>query len=80
MSFSFPPPGATATIVNDGCMTPWDVIKQRMQVSHSPFRSLGHCIAETWKQGGLSAFYKSYWTTVSTQKVILEKLVTNTVI
>ncbi|KAH7624542.1 hypothetical protein Ndes2526B_g00743 [Nannochloris sp. 'desiccata'] len=56
--------GATATIVNDGCMTPWDVIKQRMQVSHSPFRSLGHCIAETWRQGGLSAFYKSYWTTL----------------
>ena len=24
--------GATATIVNDGCMTPWDVVKQRMQV------------------------------------------------
>lgn len=24
--------GATATFVNDGCMTPWDVVKQRMQV------------------------------------------------
>jgi hypothetical protein len=24
--------GATATIVNDGCMNPWDVVKQRMQV------------------------------------------------
>ena len=57
--------GATATIVNDGCMTPWDVIKQRMQVSHSPFRSLAHCISDTWRQGGLAAFYKSYWTTVS---------------
>ena len=24
--------GSFATVVNDGCMTPWDVIKQRMQV------------------------------------------------
>lgn len=24
--------GATATLVNDGCMNPWDVLKQRMQV------------------------------------------------
>lgn len=27
--------GATATIVNDGCMNPWDVVKQRMQVGSS---------------------------------------------
>lgn len=26
--------GAIATIINDGCMTPWDVIKQRMQARH----------------------------------------------
>lgn len=57
--------GVTATIVNDGCMTPWDVVKQRMQVTHSPFRSLAQCFAETWRQGGMAAFYKSYWTTVS---------------
>ena len=57
--------GVTATLVNDACMTPWDVVKQRMQVSHSPYRSLSHCIMETWRQQGLSAFYRSYWTTVS---------------
>ncbi|PSC73762.1 mitochondrial carrier [Micractinium conductrix] len=56
--------GATATIVNDGCMTPWDVIKQRMQVRHSPYRSVLHCASETWRKEGLSAFYKSYWTTL----------------
>ena len=61
----------TATIVNDGCMTPWDVIKQRMQVSHSPFKSLGQCIRETWRQGGIAAFYKSYWTTVSSVSAFL---------
>lgn len=56
--------GATATIVNDGCMTPWDVVKQRMQVSHSPYRSLLHCVQTTWQKEGLAAFYKSYWTTL----------------
>ena len=30
--------GATATIVNDGCMTPWDVVKQRMQVGAAGWR------------------------------------------
>ncbi|KAI3427269.1 hypothetical protein D9Q98_007201 [Chlorella vulgaris] len=56
--------GATATIVNDGCMNPWDVVKQRMQVAHSPYRSLVHCVRETWQEEGLRAFYKSYWTTL----------------
>jgi hypothetical protein len=57
--------GITATLVNDGCMTPWDVIKQRMQVAHSPYRSIMQCVAATWQREGLAAFYKSYWTTVS---------------
>ncbi|KAL4425124.1 hypothetical protein ABPG77_008229 [Micractinium sp. CCAP 211/92] len=56
--------GATATIVNDGCMTPWDVVKQRMQVRHSPYRGLLHCAATTFRQEGLAAFYRSYWTTL----------------
>jgi solute carrier family 25 (mitochondrial iron transporter), member 28/37 len=57
--------GMTATIVNDGCMTPWDVIKQRMQVAHSPYKSALQCARVTWQEhGGLRAFYKSYWTTL----------------
>lgn len=56
--------GATATLVNDGAMNPWDVIKQRMQVSHSPYRSVWHCALATWRAEGLLAFYRSYWTTV----------------
>ncbi|EFN56490.1 hypothetical protein CHLNCDRAFT_22033 [Chlorella variabilis] len=56
--------GATATIVNDGCMTPWDVVKQRMQVSHSPYRGVLHCAQSTFQEEGLRAFYKSYWTTL----------------
>ncbi|KFM22815.1 putative mitochondrial carrier C8C9.12c [Auxenochlorella protothecoides] len=56
--------GATATIVNDACMTPWDVVKQRMQVSHSPYRNIFHCAKSTYRHEGLSAFYRSYWTTL----------------
>lgn len=57
--------GVTATIVNDGCMTPWDVVKQRMQVSHSPYSGIFQCIRSTYKQEGPRAFFKSFWTTVS---------------
>ena len=38
-----------------------------LQVSHSPYRSLAHCMQTTWREEGLRAFYKSYWTTVSEQ-------------
>lgn len=34
------------------------------QVRHSPYRGLLHCARETWREEGLRAFYKSYWTTV----------------
>lgn len=61
---AFAAAGSIATVVNDGCMTPWDVIKQRMQVRNSPYRSISHCITSTWRQEGLRAFYKSYWTTL----------------
>ena len=56
--------GVTATIVNDGCMTPWDVVKQRMQVSHSPYSGVFNCIRKTFEQEGSRAFFKSFWTTV----------------
>jgi solute carrier family 25 iron transporter 28/37 len=56
--------GVTATIVNDGCMTPWDVVKQRMQVSHSPYSGVLQCVKETYRQEGAMAFFKSFWTTL----------------
>jgi hypothetical protein len=34
------------------------------QVRHSPYRSLMHCARATWQEGGIRAFYNSYWTTV----------------
>jgi solute carrier family 25 iron transporter 28/37 len=45
-------------------MTPWDVIKQRMQISHSPYRSILHCARSTYQLEGIHAFFKSYRTTV----------------
>ena len=59
-----PRAGATATVVNDACMTPWDVIKQRMQITHSPFKNIMECARTTWRNEGIAAFYRSYWTTV----------------
>lgn len=31
---------------------------------HSPYRGLLHCAQQTFREEGLAAFYKSYWTTV----------------
>jgi len=56
--------GVTATVINDGCMTPWDVVKQRMQVSHSPYTSITQCVRDTYRQEGPRAFFKSFWTTL----------------
>ncbi len=56
--------GVTATVVNDACMTPWDVVKQRMQVSHSPYGGVLQCVRETYRAEGARAFFKSFWTTL----------------
>jgi solute carrier family 25 iron transporter 28/37 len=56
--------GVTATVVNDACMTPWDVVKQRMQVSHSPYGGILQCVRETYRAEGARAFFKSFWTTL----------------
>lgn len=55
--------GAAATITSDACMTPFDVIKQRMQLHRgntNVFRTASHI----WRTEGLSAFYVSYPITV----------------
>ena len=57
--------GAIATIVNDGFMTPSDVIKQRLQVANSPYRGVLDCVLRVQREEGLGAFFKSYRTTVS---------------
>lgn len=57
--------GSIATVVNDGVMTPSDVVKQRLQVANSPYRGVMDCILRVSKEAGPSAFFRSYRTTVS---------------
>ena len=45
-------------------MTPFDVIKQRMQLHGSPFRNVFQCGLSILKQEGWTAFYISYPTTL----------------
>lgn len=46
-------------------MNPFDVIKQRMQVHGSVYRSIGECARHVFKSEGLRAFYVSYPTTLT---------------
>lgn len=57
--------GAAATIASDALMNPFDVIKQRMQVHKSEFRSALTCARTVYANEGLSAFYVSYPTTLT---------------
>ncbi|KAI9334126.1 mitochondrial carrier domain-containing protein [Obelidium mucronatum] len=58
--------GACATIAHDGLMTPFDVIKQRMQLqSGSRFANTLACAKQIFRTEGLRAFYVSYPTTLT---------------
>ncbi|TFY75031.1 hypothetical protein EWM64_g8981 [Hericium alpestre] len=57
--------GACATVASDALMNPFDVIKQRMQVHESEFRSMFTCAKTVFRNEGLSAFYVSYPTTLA---------------
>ncbi|KAK0778090.1 Fe(2+) transporter [Friedmanniomyces endolithicus] len=46
-------------------MNPFDVIKQRMQVHGSTYRSITECARTTFRNEGLRAFYVSYPTTLT---------------
>lgn len=56
--------GAIATSIADGFMTPFDVIKQRMQVHGSQHTSVLKCGMDLLKREGPSAFFVSYPTTL----------------
>lgn len=56
--------GGLATMAHDAVVTPFDVVKQRLQMYKSPFSGFFHCIRETVRTQGVSAFYRSYPTTV----------------
>lgn len=56
--------GAVATMVHDAIVTPLDVVKQRLQLCNSPYKSVTHCVNTILKDEGIRAFYASYPTTV----------------
>jgi len=57
--------GASATIASDALMNPFDVIKQRMQMHQSQYRTMLECARTVFRTEGLSAFYVSYPTTLT---------------
>ncbi|KAF9054344.1 mitochondrial carrier domain-containing protein [Panaeolus papilionaceus] len=57
--------GASATIASDAFMNPFDVVKQRMQLHKSQFRSVFTCARSVYRAEGLGAFYVSYPTTLA---------------
>ncbi|KAI0048095.1 mitochondrial carrier [Auriscalpium vulgare] len=57
--------GASATIASDALMNPFDVIKQRMQMHQSEFRSMFTCARTVFRTEGFNAFYVSYPTTLT---------------
>lgn len=56
--------GAGATTCSDALMNPFDVIKQRMQIFGSKYRTFASCAADIYRKEGFRAFYVSYPTTL----------------
>ncbi|KAI1278020.1 Mitoferrin-1 [Halotydeus destructor] len=54
--------GCLATLLHDAVMNPADVIKQRLQVYNSPYRTAYQCASDIWRREGMKAFYRSYTT------------------
>lgn len=54
--------GAVATLLHDGIMVPSEVVKQRLQMYNSPYKSILDCIRRIYRQEGTRAFYRSYTT------------------
>jgi solute carrier family 25 iron transporter 28/37 len=57
--------GACATIVGDAVQTPVDTIKQRLQMSDSPYKGVWDCARRTVREQGPGALYRSYPTTLA---------------
>lgn len=52
----------TATLAHDAFMNPTEVVKQRLQVYHSPYRSAAECVRKIAATEGVGAFYRSFST------------------
>ncbi|XP_047321350.1 mitoferrin-like [Impatiens glandulifera] len=56
--------GVCATVASDAVLTPMDMVKQRLQLSNSPYKGVMDCVKRAMKEEGFRAFYASYRTTV----------------
>lgn len=56
--------GVFATVASDAVMTPMDMVKQRLQLTNSPYKRVGDCVKRVFLEEGVGAFYASYRTTV----------------
>lgn len=52
----------SATLIHDAISNPTEVIKQRMQMYGSPYKSVLQCTRGVYQAEGLRAFYRSYAT------------------
>ncbi|GAA5814108.1 hypothetical protein MFLAVUS_007598 [Mucor flavus] len=57
--------GACATLAHDALMNPFDVIKQRMQLGDSAYRTVRECARHVYAKEGFIAFYISLPTTLT---------------
>ncbi|KAI9496932.1 mitochondrial carrier domain-containing protein [Zychaea mexicana] len=64
-ALGFAAAGACATLAHDGLMNPFDVVKQRMQLRDSTYRSVRECARQVYAKEGLGAFYISLPTTLA---------------
>ncbi|KAF6146942.1 hypothetical protein GIB67_036661 [Kingdonia uniflora] len=56
--------GVFATVASDAVFTPMDMVKQRLQLSNTPYKGVMDCVTTVFKEEGFKAFYASYRTTV----------------
>lgn len=54
--------GVIATLIHDAVSNPAEVIKQRLQMYNSPYKSVVACMRGVYQQEGFKAFYRSYST------------------
>lgn len=57
--------GCCATFVHDAMMNPVEVVKHRLQMSCSPYKGVADCARTVYKQEGVRAFYRSFFTSFS---------------
>lgn len=54
--------GMVSTLLHDAVMNPAEVVKQRMQMYNSPYKSCLNCARVVYKEEGAMAFYRSFTT------------------